>query len=491
MNHLSDKNKIQGAIYSDNFDDQQYLLTTHTDRTRDLRISATPYTPNQMNNYSTVPTTNIKSSIGISRAAKAGNIFQTFTNTQTNEDLGRQNLPSRQSIKSISTNSLIRSDQKNHPQAAQKNRQFSYLTKVNSFLNYGPQQKSQSQKMFLPITQKQPEFKNIFKKTTTEALYEDKREEIQSLTRKMFSVYRKQELEKEKRALEFRMRNSLVSKFAETIQRPEEVQFCKDVLLHMKKVHSETKIIPFAIALHNAQNGLEEKLPKKNVQEISSPQLDTATKMVQQFREKANELSKYNQKIKNETTSIRRNKLSLHFKNALDHLKSINYAEDGQLDEDLQKLRDEFFYCVKQNRFEEIQEMVEKYPKLVNMLDRNKMTPLHWTVKRNYISLADFLLQQGAKKDAQDILGRTALHIASKSNYFEMTKLLLKYKINLTIKNKKQLTAIDVSSSDDITNLINKAHRLGVIQQISFNKPSRAIREAEKKLFRAAGDESD
>ena len=63
----------------------------------------------------------------------------------------------------------------------------------------------------------------MFKKTPAELLYKGDNEKIQSLTKRMFSVYENKEREKEKRAFEFKMRNSLVSKFAETIQRPEEV----------------------------------------------------------------------------------------------------------------------------------------------------------------------------------------------------------------------------------------------------------------------------
>lgn len=52
------------------------------------------------------------------------------------------------------------------------------------------------------------------------------------------------------------------------------------------------------------------------------------------------------------------------------------------------------------------------------------MTPLHWAVKRNYLTMAEMLLKKGAHKNAQDILGRTCLHLAAKLNYFEMTKVI-------------------------------------------------------------------
>jgi len=78
------------------------------------------------------------------------------------------------------------------------------------------------------------------------------------------------------------------------------------------------------------------------------------------------------------------------------------------------------------------------------------MTPLHWAVKRNFLSLADFLIKKGAFKDAQDSQGRTPLHMTAKLNFFEMTKvsrikalnplqLLLRHQVKLTVKNKKGL----------------------------------------------------
>ena len=58
----------------------------------------------------------------------------------------------------------------------------------------------------------------------------------------------------------------------------------------------------------------------------------------------------------------------------------------------------------------------------------------------------------------------------------------------MNIKNKKGLTPVEIAGSDDILNLISKAMRLGVIKRLSLNKPSRALKEAEQKLFRAAGE---
>ena len=81
-------------------------------------------------------------------------------------------------------------------------------------------------------------------------------------------------------------------------------------------------------------------------------------------------------------------------------------------------------------------EMVEEKPELVNHVDHNLMTALHWAVKRNYITMAEILLNHEADKDAQDYLGRTPLHLAASQDFLEMTKVLLRWKVALSKTNR-------------------------------------------------------
>jgi len=55
---------------------------------------------------------------------------------------------------------------------------------------------------------------------------------------------------------------------------------------------------------------------------------------------------------------------------------------------------------------------------------------------------------------------------------------LLRNRADLNIKNKKQLTAVEVATSEDIINLITKARRFEVISKMSFGGPSKALVEA-------------
>jgi len=53
---------------------------------------------------------------------------------------------------------------------------------------------------------------------------------------------------------------------------------------------------------------------------------------------------------------------------------------------------------------------------------QNNMSLLHWAVKRNFVGIAQYLIQKGIYKNGQDVLGRTPLHLASRSGYLDMVK---------------------------------------------------------------------
>ena len=57
------------------------------------------------------------------------------------------------------------------------------------------------------------------------------------------------------------------------------------------------------------------------------------------------------------------------------------------------------------------------------------------------------------------------------------------------MKNKKQLTPIELCVSDDILNLLTKAKRFEVIAKMSYKMTK--LKETEKHLFKMAGEESD
>lgn len=68
---------------------------------------------------------------------------------------------------------------------------------------------------------------------------------------------------------------------------------------------------------------------------------------------------------------------------------------------------------------------------------------------------------------------------------------MLRYKANLNLRNKKGLTPLEVAASEEILNILTKAKRFQVIERMSENKPSKSLKDAERKLFRAADEDTD
>jgi len=116
----------------------------------------------------------------------------------------------------------------------------------------------------------------------------------------MFSIYQKKEEEKERNAFKFKMKNSLVSKFTETLQNPAEVEFCKEVIAHFKRVQSETEIIPYSVATINPDNGLRERVPTTYNEHLDTQSITIAKQMVRDLKEKASEAGKYESRIQEE-----------------------------------------------------------------------------------------------------------------------------------------------------------------------------------------------
>lgn len=58
--------------------------------------------------------------------------------------------------------------------------------------------------------------------------------------------------------------------------------------------------------------------------------------------------------------------------------------------------------------------MLKKCRYLVHEYDKLQLTALHWAAMRNHIEIVKLLLDNGAKIDCFDVLGRTPLYLAGK-----------------------------------------------------------------------------
>lgn len=75
---------------------------------------------------------------------------------------------------------------------------------------------------------------------------------------------------------------------------------------------------------------------------------------------------------------------------------------------------------------------------LVNALDPDDRTPLHWACRRGHAEIVALFLQHGAQADAHDCRGTTPIHEAALRNHAKIVKLLLEAGVNpMTPKTKE------------------------------------------------------
>jgi len=85
-----------------------------------------------------------------------------------------------------------------------------------------------------------------------------------------------------------------------------------------------------------------------------------------------------------------------------------------------------FLEAAKLGRFDEMQELVEKYNRyLIYTFDNVQMTALHFAAKKGSIEIVSFLVGLGANVDAKDMIGRTPLYFAIQHNHIDILKILL------------------------------------------------------------------
>ncbi|KAF9460343.1 ankyrin repeat-containing domain protein [Collybia nuda] len=77
------------------------------------------------------------------------------------------------------------------------------------------------------------------------------------------------------------------------------------------------------------------------------------------------------------------------------------------------------------NQFSLLRALVTEDPKVINSLDVDERTPLHWTASSGSIDIARFLIDQKAEVDKPDNSGWTPLHIAVSAGHEEIVQELI------------------------------------------------------------------
>lgn len=71
-----------------------------------------------------------------------------------------------------------------------------------------------------------------------------------------------------------------------------------------------------------------------------------------------------------------------------------------------------FLDWVKEGNKEKVKELLDKKPKLANLIDSEGLLPIHWAADRGYLEIIKKLIEKGTDVNAQDEDGQTPLHYA-------------------------------------------------------------------------------
>ncbi|KAI0649177.1 ankyrin repeat-containing domain protein [Trametes meyenii] len=89
-----------------------------------------------------------------------------------------------------------------------------------------------------------------------------------------------------------------------------------------------------------------------------------------------------------------------------------------------------------------VRSLVSQDPKLVNAVDEDGRTPLHWAASSGSVDIARYLIDQGADVNRGDSGGWTPLHIAASGGFDDVVTELLGSGADVNQRNDKGLTPL-------------------------------------------------
>ena len=141
-------------------------------------------------------------------------------------------------------------------------------------------------------------------------------------------------------------------------------------------------------------------------------------------------------------------------KNQKEAVKVI-YNKYKQLEEEQEKIKKE---KEKEKNFaRKLNPLDQAFSKPLNPADNGKYTPLHWSAYKGYDEISSVLIKLGCDPLAVDSYGDNALHQACAGNHYNTVKLFMSLNIDLEFKNTRSHRAIDLTTNEKVTELINKA----------------------------------
>jgi hypothetical protein len=94
---------------------------------------------------------------------------------------------------------------------------------------------------------------------------------------------------------------------------------------------------------------------------------------------------------------------------------------------------------------EKAKSIVNANPSVVEAVDDDGMTALHFVAATRAINIAEFLIAKGAKISPLNKTGWTPLHFAAHEGYTDMAKLLLSHGAHLGVKDNSGNTPLDIA----------------------------------------------
>ena len=101
-----------------------------------------------------------------------------------------------------------------------------------------------------------------------------------------------------------------------------------------------------------------------------------------------------------------------------------------------------------EGKLDALADVLDKNRDLVNVLDVDGMTPLHWAADRGHTEMVRFLLRRGADCNALDHCLNSPLHIAGMAGQKEVVRLLIDARADLTLVNAEGDSARSILKSE-------------------------------------------
>ncbi|XP_076242664.1 acyl-CoA-binding domain-containing protein 6 [Calliopsis andreniformis] len=111
-----------------------------------------------------------------------------------------------------------------------------------------------------------------------------------------------------------------------------------------------------------------------------------------------------------------------------------------------------FLDWVKEGHEQKVQELLDKEPKLVSVMDTEGLLPIHWAADRGHISIIEYLIKTGANVNSQDGDGQTPLHYAASCGHLDVVIYLLSIGAQL-IEDNDGATPKDIAAENIIAYL--------------------------------------